>query len=77
MQVDINQVEWVVMRGISLGLVKGSMDQVAGNFEVKWVLPRVLNKEQISVLSEKLGEWETKVGDMKGRVLDATVELLH
>ena len=42
------QVEVMVMRALSLGLVKGSIDQVAGAVSVTWVQPRVLDRGQVS-----------------------------
>ena len=49
------------MRALSLGLLRGSIDEVDGIFTVAWVQPRILNKEQISQLNQKLVDWEAKV----------------
>jgi 26S proteasome regulatory subunit N9 len=53
-------VEWVLMRAMSLGLLRGSLDEVAGTVNVTWVQPRVLNVAQIARLSEQLGVWVDK-----------------
>merc|ERR1711862_994675 len=59
--VSVEQVEWVVMRALSLGLIKGSMDQVDGTVTVTWVMPRVLNSKQLEALAERFGQWAVKV----------------
>jgi hypothetical protein len=51
------QVEWYLMRAMSLGLMKGVMDEVAGTIDVTWVQPRVLNQEQLQLLCSQLDTW--------------------
>jgi 26S proteasome regulatory subunit N9 len=36
-RLPLNQVEWLVMRALSLGLIKGSIDQVDSMVSVHWV----------------------------------------
>ena len=60
-----DQVELVVMRALSLGLIRGSMDQVDGTVEVTWVMPRVLDAAQLSDLAGRFGEWAVKVSQTK------------
>jgi len=59
------QVEWVIMRALSLGLICGSMDQVDETVSVTWVMPRVLSVEQLKDLSERFGQWAVKVSKSK------------
>lgn len=63
--VPVEQVEWVIMRALSLGLIRGSMDQVDGTVTVTWVMPRVLNQVQLKALAERFGEWAVKVSKTK------------
>ena len=42
-----DEVELLVMRALSLGLVKGSIDQVDKKIFVSWVQPRVLDISQV------------------------------
>ena len=37
----------LVMRALSLGLVKGTIDEVDESVHMTWVQPRVLNTEQV------------------------------
>lgn len=41
------QVELLVMKALSLGLVKGSIDQVDSKVHMTWVQPRVLGRKQV------------------------------
>jgi len=64
-QVDINEVELLVMKALSLSLVKGSVDQVEQKCHMTWVQPRVLNREQIGVMQQKLKQWCEDVKSME------------
>jgi len=65
LQVELVQVEWIIMKALSLGLIKGSMDQVEGFIEITWVMPRVLDNNMMKGLSERFGEWSAKVGESR------------
>ena len=47
----ILEVELLVVRAISLNLVKGVIDEVDEKVHMTWVQPRVLNTEQVIILS--------------------------
>ena len=70
-------VEWLIMKALSLGLIKGQMDEIDQQVTVSWVMPRVLGKEQIEALGERLGEWGKKVDGMKHYMDDQTIELFE
>lgn len=42
------QVELLVMKALSVGLVKGSIDEVDGRVHMTWVQPRVLDLQQVT-----------------------------
>lgn len=73
--IPINQVESLLMRAMSLELVKGTLDEVAQDVSVTWVQPRVLGKEQISNLYTQLTDWEARVKTAAATIEDQTVEL--
>lgn len=52
--IEITDVEMLVMRALSLKLVKGTIDQVNGCVHLWWVQPRVLNRAQILSLRSRL-----------------------
>ena len=65
LQVEAEQVEWIVMKALSLGLIKGSMDQVDGVVDVTWVMPRVLDENMMKGLATRFEEWAAKVGETR------------
>ena len=76
MQVTPDQVEWVVMKALSLGLIKGSIDQISSTVSVSWVMPRVLSPDQVKALAGRLGEWGEKVKETADFMTDQTAELV-
>jgi len=67
-----DQVELVIMRALSLGLIKGSMDQVDGTVNVTWVMPRVLDEVQLKALAGRFGEWAIKVSKTRDNMGEQT-----
>ena len=67
---SVEQVEWVLMRALSVQLIQGSMDQVDGTVHITWVLPRTLNEEQMTDLAIRFGEWAAKVRTAKDYMQD-------
>ena len=55
------QVEVLVMRALSLGLVRGTIDQVDGVAILTWVQPRVLSREQVGTMAERFKAWTATV----------------
>ena len=53
----VDQVELLVMRALSLKLIRGKIDQVDGTIAVEWVQPRVLQQPQIAKMTERLATW--------------------
>lgn len=51
------QVDWVLMRAMSLGLIRGSIDEVDQTVNVTWIQPRVLDKGSIQLLCSQLDDW--------------------
>ncbi len=45
---------------MSLGLIRGSIDQVDGTVSVTWVQPRVLDRDQLALLNDQLSTWTDK-----------------
>lgn len=60
-----DEVEHLVMKALSLKLIKGSLDQFSSTATVSWVQPRVLDATQISGLRDRLTVWCDKVDTLK------------
>eukprot|EP00602_Paraphysomonas_sp_CaronLab_P000635 CAMPEP_0185025892 /NCGR_PEP_ID=MMETSP1103-20130426/9438_1 /TAXON_ID=36769 /ORGANISM="Paraphysomonas bandaiensis, Strain Caron Lab Isolate" /LENGTH=375 /DNA_ID=CAMNT_0027559273 /DNA_START=1 /DNA_END=1128 /DNA_ORIENTATION=+ len=74
-RLPLDQVDWVLMRAMSLGLIKGSIDQVDQTVNVTWVQPRVLDKDQVGMLVKQIDGWTEKVKKTLVAVEDQTLEL--
>lgn len=53
----VEQVELLVMRALSLKLIRGHLDEVDQTLRVTWVQPRVLQPAQINLMTERLQTW--------------------
>jgi len=73
--IPLKEVEWALMKALSLKLIKGTIDEVGQTVQVTWVQPRVLNREHISMLSQQLGVWAEKVKTTLTTVEDHATEL--
>lgn len=51
-------IELMIIKAMSLELLRGSIDQVAQTVSVTWIQPRVLNKERISMIKDKFVDWQ-------------------
>jgi len=46
-QIDLPVVEMLVMKAMSLSIVRGSIDEAKQTVEISWIRPRYLNKEHL------------------------------
>jgi 26S proteasome regulatory subunit N9 len=59
-----NEVELLVMKAMSLELVKGSIDEVEELVHINWILPRYLSKSHLEIIVKKLRGWEDKMDEV-------------
>ncbi|CAF0892532.1 unnamed protein product [Brachionus calyciflorus] len=71
-----DEIELLVMRALSLGLVKGSIDQIDKKIFIGWVQPRVLDLNQIKMMRQRLDCWSLEVNKMIGQVQSNAHEIL-
>jgi len=71
-QVNKEHVELLLMRALSLGLIKGTMDQVDETITVSWIMPRVLEPLQLKELAGRFGEWAVKVSQARDYLVEQT-----
>jgi len=60
-KLPIKEVEPLVMKALSLKLVRGSIDELDKTVNITWVQPRVLDIKQIGAMKDRLQEWTKKV----------------
>uniref|UniRef100_A0A3Q3SLE1 26S proteasome non-ATPase regulatory subunit 13 n=1 Tax=Mastacembelus armatus TaxID=205130 RepID=A0A3Q3SLE1_9TELE len=65
-KIPVNKVELLVMKALSVGLIKGSIDEVDQKVQMTWVQPRVLDLQQIKGMKEQLDFW---CGDVKNMAM--------
>lgn len=63
-RLSINEVEHLVMKALSLGLLKGFIDQVSQTVTVTWLQPRVLNRDNIESMRLRLVQWDNDVKNL-------------
>ena len=60
-QLSLDGVEFLLMKTLSVHLIEGVVDQVAGTVRITWVQPRVLLPPQVAELRARLDGWIDKV----------------
>lgn len=63
-KVKPNEIEHLVMKALSLGLLRGTIDQVDGIAHITWVQPKVLDMKQIGNMRERLLDWDSSVNQL-------------
>lgn len=71
-----DQVEYVLMRAMSAGVITANLDEVEGVARVSWVQPRVLGREQLVELRDRMTAWHGKVKEALIFMEGETPELL-
>mmetsp|Transcript_5481 Transcript_5481/g.8988 ORF Transcript_5481/g.8988 Transcript_5481/m.8988 type:complete len:386 (-) Transcript_5481:1-1158(-) len=70
-------VELLLMRALSLKLIKGVIDQVDQTINVSWVQPRTLNLEQVGQMKSRLSGWREKVKNLQDFMSTETTDLIN
>lgn len=60
-KVSLDEIEHLIMKALSLGLLKGSIDQVDEVARITWVQPKVLDKSGIEAMRQRLRDWDSGV----------------
>ncbi|GJQ85275.1 putative motif in proteasome subunits, Int-6, Nip-1 and TRIP-15 [Trypoxylus dichotomus] len=75
-KLPLNEIELLVMKALSQGLVKGAIDQVASTINMTWVQPRVLDRSQIAGMIDRLNDWCKHVNTMENLLEEKASEIL-
>ena len=76
-QIEKSNVEFLLMKAMSLTLIKGNIDEVDEVVHVDWMLPRYLAKGHLEIMTRKLQDWENKMEDIIRLVEGQSEELLR
>ncbi|KAF2774094.1 hypothetical protein EJ03DRAFT_323435 [Teratosphaeria nubilosa] len=60
-KVQPDEIEHLIMKALSLGLLKGQIDQVAEVAKISWVQPKVLDRGGVEGMRNRLREWDAGV----------------
>lgn len=75
-KLPLNEVEILIMTGLAQGLVRGSIDQVAGVVNFSWVQPRVLNRQQVANMANTIDVWMQSISSMEKLIESKANEIL-
>jgi 26S proteasome regulatory subunit N9 len=73
---DVDQIEFIVIKALSLGLIKGYIDGVENKVVVNWVQPKYLDREKIVILHDRLDHWMTKANRVLSNFQETSSPLL-
>ena len=59
-----DEIEHLVMKALSLGLLRGTIDQVDEVAHISWVQPKVLDMKQIDNMRLRLKDWDSSVNQL-------------
>jgi len=59
-----DEIEHLIMKALSLGLLRGSIDQVDEIARINWVQPKVLDMKQIDNMRLRLQDWDSSVNSL-------------
>ncbi|KAK3305540.1 uncharacterized protein B0T15DRAFT_502625 [Chaetomium strumarium] len=59
-----DEIEHLIMKALSLGLLRGTIDQVDQVAHINWVQPKVLDMQQIENMRQRLLEWDSSVNQL-------------
>ena len=72
-----DKIEFISMKALSHGLIKGYIDQADRKLYVNWIQPKYLGKEKIGVMKERINSWIDKAKRVVGDLQDNAAGLLN
>ncbi|KAI3403723.2 SNX41 [Candida oxycetoniae] len=70
-ETDLNDVELLIIKCFSLGLIQGYINQIDQVLIVTWLQPRILHLESVKTLYNHLVEWGNKVDQLGKTVYES------
>ena len=72
-----DKIEYICMKALSHGLIKGYIDQAEKKLYVTWIKPKYLGKDKIGILNERITAWIDKAQRVLGDLQDNAAGLLN
>ena len=72
-----DKIEYISMKALSHGLIKGYIDQADRKLFVNWVQPKYLGKEKIGILKDRMNAWIEKAQKVLGDLQENGASLLN
>jgi len=73
---DLDKIEFLVVKALSLGLIKGYIDEVENKVVINWVQPKFLDREKISILYDRIDGWIKKANENLGYFQETANQLI-
>lgn len=74
-EVKLEEVEWLLMKAMSLGLIKGEINEVEKFVKITWMKPRVLDMQRLQMMKDTIGKWKGKVQENLRSLEEKTKDL--
>ena len=74
---DLDNVEWILMKAMALGLVKGEINEVEKVIKVTWLQPRVLDRSRVQMLQDRIGLWKHSIQGILDHIENQSREILE
>jgi len=76
-QTEEDKIEYISMKALSHGLIKGYIDQVDKKLIVNWIQPKYLDKEKIVLMQDRFTAWIDKAQKVLGDLQENGAALLN
>lgn len=63
-----DNVEYLIIKAMSLNLIKGVVDEIDQTVNITWVKPAILDNKQIGALQEKVKLWIAKIEETQKNI---------
>jgi 26S proteasome regulatory subunit N9 len=75
-RVPQEEVEFLAMRAMANGLIKGKINQVQEVVHISWLKPRILDNQRIRLMRDRIDLWAQRAAGLANELEEMTPELL-
>jgi len=75
-RVPQDEVEFLAMRAMANGLIKGKINQVQEVVHISWLKPRILDNQRIRLMRDRIDLWAQRAAGLANELEEMTPELL-